>query len=279
MSGFKGYPPGVQVLAPVPDIFVAVNAGEEEIRDNIKHSISLGLKQVTPHETQWGKEICLVTGGPSLKDTFHIVEKRKKDGVPIITVNGTYQYCIERGVDPSAFIMLDSREFNHRFVDPVKDDCKYLIASQCHPEVFKKLKGRDVWLWHCDTQEENIDLLRDQYGKEYIDFFPIMGGSTVTLRALHLLRILGFHKFEVLGFDSCIMDHHHAYEQPENDKEQEIDLVVGGKQFRCTVAHYHQAKEFVQLIGATGSNYDLIVHGDGLISHIIKNPESLKEAA
>lgn len=279
MSGFKGYPPGVQVLAPVPDIFVAVNACEEEIRDNIKRSISLGLKQVTPHETQWGKEICLVTGGPSLKDTFHIVEKRKKDGVPIITVNGTYQYCIERGVDPSAFIMLDSREFNHRFVDPVKDDCKYLIASQCHPEVFKKLKDRDVWLWHCDTQEENIDLLRDQYGKEYIDFFPIMGGSTVTLRALHLLRILGFHKFEIFGFDSCIMDHHHAYEQPENDKEQEIDLVVGGKQFRCTVAHYHQAKEFVQLIGATGSNYDLIVHGDGLISHIIKNPESLKEAA
>ena len=279
MSGFKGYPPAVQVLMPVPDIFVAVNSDQEEIRNNIKHSISLGLRQVAPYETQWNREICLVTGGPSLKDTFHLVEKRKEAGVPIVTVNGTYQYCIERGVIPSAFVMLDSREFNKRFVDPVVDNCKYLIASQCHPEVFKKLKDRDVWLWHCDTQEENIDLLQAQYGKEYIDFFPIMGGSTVTLRALHLLRILGFHKFEVFGFDSCIMDHHHAYEQPENDKEQEIDLVVGGKQFRCTVAHYHQAKEFVQLVGATGSNYDLIVHGDGLISHIIKNPESLKEAA
>ena len=74
MSGFKGYPPAVQVLMPVPDIFVAVNSDQEEIRNNIKHSISLGLRQVIPHETQWNREICLVTGGPSLKDTFHLVE-------------------------------------------------------------------------------------------------------------------------------------------------------------------------------------------------------------
>ncbi len=279
MNSFKGYPPSVQVLQPIPDVFVAVNSDKEEIRNNIKSSVSLGLPQVKPFETQWGKEICLVTGGPSLKDTFNIVKERYEDGVPIVTVNGTYQYCLDNGIIPNAFIMLDSREFNKRFIETPVETCKYLMASQCHPEVFKMLSGRNVWLWHCDTQEENIDVLEGQYGKAYEDFFPIMGGSTVTLRSMHLLRILGFHKFEIFGFDSCIMDHHHAYEQPENDKEEEIDLVVGGKQFRCTVAHYHQAKEFVQLISVTGSSYDLIVHGEGLISHIIKNPESLKEAA
>jgi len=279
LSGFKGYPPSVQILTPVPDIFVAVNSDKGDIRDNIKHNISLGLQQVLPHETQWEKEICLVTGGPSLKDTTALLKEKSESGTSIVTVNGTYKYCIDNGIKPSAFIMLDSRAFNKRFIESTIDSCKYLIASQCHPEVFKLLKENNTWLWHCDTQDENIDLLRDQYGEEYKDFFPIMGGSTVTLRALHLLRLLGFHKFEIFGFDSCIMDDHHAYSQPENDKEEEIDLVVGGKQFRCTVAHYHQAKEFVQLVGVTGSNYDLIVHGDGLISHIIKNPESLKEAA
>lgn len=279
MNSFKGYPPSVQILQPVPDIFISVNSDKDEIRNNIKNSVSLGLQHVKPYETQWNKEICLVTGGPSLKDTFDIVRERYEDGVPIVTVNGTYQYCLDNGIIPNAFIMLDSREFNKRFIENPVDTCKYLMASQCHPEVFKMLKDRNVWLWHCDTQEENIDVLEKAYGKAYEDFFPIMGGSTVTLRALHLLRILGFHKFEIFGFDSCIMEHHHAYEQPENDKEEEIDLVVGGKQFRCTVAHYHQAKEFVQLISVTGSSYDLIVHGEGLISHIIKNPESLKEAA
>ena len=278
MSGFKGYPPSIQVGVPFPeDVCVRVNS--DLISDNIRHSISLGIKQVTPHETQWGKQICLVTGGPSLNETFDIVRDRYEEGVPIVTVNGTYNYCMESGIIPSAFIMLDSREFNKRFIENPVDTCKYLIASQCHPEVFKKLEGHNVWLWHCNTQDENAEILKEHYGKEYVDFFPIMGGSTVTLRSLHLLRILGFHKIEIFGFDSCIMDDHHAYSQPENDDEQEVEIIVGGRQFRCTVAHYFQAKEFVQLIGATGANYELSVHGDGLISHIIKHPESLKEAA
>ena len=37
MSGFKGYPPSVQILTPVPDIFVAVNSDKGEIRDNINN--------------------------------------------------------------------------------------------------------------------------------------------------------------------------------------------------------------------------------------------------
>jgi len=89
--------------------------------------------------------------------------------------------------------------------------------------------------------------------------------------------MLGFHKFEVYGFDSCIMEKHHAYEQPENDDEQVLNIFVSGKWFKCTAAHYHQAKEFVDIISKTGEHYDLAVHGDGLISHIIKNPDLLKE--
>ena len=30
------------------------------------------------------------------------------------------------------------------------------------------------------------------------------------------------------------------------------------------------------MIEGTGEHYDLAVHGNGLISHIIKNPDSLK---
>jgi hypothetical protein len=88
--------------------------------------------------------------------------------------------------------------------------------------------------------------------------------------------MLGFHKFEIYGFDSCILGHHHAYDQEENDGEEVIDVVVSGKEFRCTAAHYHQAKEFVDMTSKTGEHYDLVVHGDGLISHIINNPDSLK---
>jgi len=272
--GVSSEPPIVRVkkLSPIPEIICGVNEDKEKIRDNIEKNIKLGLPQVRPHETQWDKIICLALGGPTLKDTFPDLLEKSKDGVPVVTVNGSYKYCMERGIRPSAFIMLDSREFNHRFIHETHDDCKYFISSQCHPYVFNVVKNNKVWIWHC-AGDENFDLLKKQYGEDY---FPVMGGATVALRAVHLLRMLGFHKFELFGFDSCILENHHAYEQPENDGEDVLDVMVSGKEFRCTAAHYHQAKEFVDMVSKTGEHYDLAVHGDGLISHVIKNPGSLK---
>ena len=265
----------VEKLYPIPEIICEVNADKENIRENIKSNIKLGLPQVRPYETQWDVTINLVCGGPSLKDekVYQYLLDKYLRGYKVITLNGSYQWCLDKDIRPSAQIVLDSREFNNRFVDPVVDKCKYLISSQCHPSVFEKLKGRDAYIWHC-AGDDNFDLLKEVYGEDY---FPVMGGSTVTTRAIHLLRMLGFPKLEIYGFDSCIMDHHHAYEQPENDEEQVLNIMVSGKEFKCTAAHYHQAKEFVDMISKTGEHYDLAVHGDGLISHIIKNPHTLKK--
>ena len=272
--GVVSEPPSVAVknLNPIPDIICSVNEDKEKIRDNIEKNIQRGLPQVKPYETQEGKTVGIVLGGATLKETFPDLLEKRQNGMPVITVNGSHKYCMTRGLIPSAMIMLDSREFNNRFVYPLAKDCKYFISSQCHPSVFDNLKDCDVWIWHC-AGDDNFDLLEKEYGKDY---FPIMGGATVALRAVHLLRMLGFPKFEMYGFDSCIMETHHAYEQPENDGEEVLDVVVSGREFLCTAANYHQAKEFVDMISKTGEHYDLAVHGDGLISHIIKNPNSLK---
>ena len=270
-SVFKGHPPSVSVKKPVPEIICNLNEDKDKVRDNIKKNIQRGLPQVQPYETQWDKVVCLALGGPTLKKTFPNLLEKKNDGVPVITVNGSYKYCIDNGLEPSAMVMLDSREFNNRFIKPLRKDCKYFISSQCHPSVFDMLEDCQVWIWHV-AGDENYDLLQEQYGEEY---FPVMGGATIALRAVHLFRMLGFHKFEMFGFDSCVIGEHHAYEQPENDDEGVINVTVSGKEFRCTAAHYHQAKEFVDMISKTGEHYDLAVHGNGLISHIIKNPDSL----
>ena len=272
--GVRSEPPVVNIkkLIPIPEVICSVNEDVEKIRDNIKTNIQRGLPQVQPYETQWDKVVGIVLGGPSLKETFDDLLEKRKNGMPVITVNGSHKYCVDKGLTPSGMVMLDSREFNNRFVYPLLDDCKYFISSQCHPTAFENLKDNKVWIWHC-AGDDNFDLLQEVYNKEY---YPVMGGATVALRAVHLLRMLGFRKFEMYGFDSCITEDHHAYEQPENDGEQELDVVVAGREFRCTAAHYHQAREFVDMISKTGEYYDLAVHGDGLISHIIKNPDSLK---
>ena len=272
--GVHSEPPSVNInkLMPIPEIICEVNEDKSKIRDNIDKNIRLGLPQVRPYETQWEKVVGIVLGGPTLKDTFPDLLEKRKNGMPVITVNGSHKYCMTGGLIPSGMIMLDSREFNNRFIYPLVEDCKYFISSQCHPSVFENLKDNKVWIWHC-AGDDNFDLLKEVYGEDY---YPVMGGATVALRAVHLLRMLGFHKFEMYGFDSCIMENHHAYDQPENDGEAVLDVVVSNKEFRCTAAHYHQAKEFVDMISKTGEHYDLAIYGDGLISHIIKNPDSLK---
>ena len=84
--------------------------------------------------------------------------------MPVITVNGSYKYCIDNGLEPSAMVMLDSREFNNRFVKPLRKDCKYFISSQCHPSVFDMLEGYQVWIWHV-AGDENYDLYRSSMVK------------------------------------------------------------------------------------------------------------------
>ena len=157
----QGYAPSVEVGFPIPDIICSLNADEEFIRENIKSNVKLGVVQVEPHETQ-DKVVALVLGGPSLKDTFEDLKEKKRNGMPVITVNGSYEYCIRNGVTPSAMVMLDAREFNSRFVDRRVDTCKYFISSHCHPSVFEKLKDNYVWIWHV-AGDENTDLLDEAY--------------------------------------------------------------------------------------------------------------------
>jgi len=276
-SKIESYPPTVVVepkIVPIPEIIAGVNHEPEFTRGNIRNNIELGVEQIVPYETQWDAVVALAGGGVSLGDQFELLWKKYKSGMPVITVNGSYKYCMDQGLRPAGMVMLDPREFNNRFVDPIHDDCKYFIASQCDPSVFEKLKGKNVYMWHCNSsEEETVSILNKKYGEAHKDYFPILGGSTVMLRSIHLLRMLGFPKFEIFGFDSCIMGEHHAYDQPENDDEEVITLVVGDKSFQCTIAQYHQAKEFVEMVSVTGAHYEMIVHGGGLIAYLIENPE------
>jgi len=235
---------------------------EQHMRENAKTDYQL----IQPHVTQ-DTEIMMICGGPSLNDfTDEIIELRAK-GMPMITTNGTYNWAIANGMNPSMQLMIDAREFNKRFVRPVVDGCKYVLAGQCHPKVFEGLPIDRTYIWHVGLATELSEVLDELYEIWY----PCPGGSTVTLRGLLLLRMLGFHKIHMYGFDSCYRDDaHHAYDQPENDfRSKRIPVSVGGRVFMCDGWMYSQAREFIQIIAKFGDEISLNVKGDGLIAHII----------
>ena len=246
-----------------------VNTEDEQIKKNVAHNIKQGFLQIEPHPTN-DIEVMIVGGGPSLPQHVEKIKELRHNGVKLITINNAYKWCLDNGLTPSAMVMVDAREFNARFIESVVEDCKYFIASQCHPSIFKGLPKDRTYIWH--TQAE---MLREMLDKQYEQWWPIPGGSTVLLRTIPLLRTLGFKRFHLFGCDSCLGEDnkHHAYEQVENDGQLVMPVNVSGKIFNCNPWMVSQAQEFIDLIKMLGDEIELAVYG-GLLHHILESGAS-----
>jgi hypothetical protein len=256
----------------------SINTDDATLLGNIEHSIRLGHPQVRPQAPQ-GDRVVLVGGGPSLDDTFGELRDLYFAGAKVVTVNGSYQWCLDRNIRPSAHVVLDARASNARFVEPVIPQCKYLLASQCAPETWAAVEGRpDVWIWHAVAADNEI--LRPTLDAYYAgQWMPTPGGTTVIMRALLLLRAMGFLRFDLFGVDSCYLGgKHHAYEQAENATDKAYPFVVHptghpelARTFMCAPWHAKQLECFLQSIRLNGHQFLLNVHGDGLLAFALSS--------
>lgn len=244
-----------------------LNETDEAIRKNVGINSANGWQQVCPHEKN-DMEVMILGGGPSLNEFVEDIKRKREEGVKLVTLNGTYNWAIEQGMNPSAQIIVDAREFNKRFTFPVVDGCKYLIASQCHPSVLEGLPKDRTYLWHT-----MYDLIKDQVTPWYPEVWPVPSCTTVLNTSLPLLRMLGFARFFLYGCDSCLAPdqvQHHAYAQPENDGKGFIPVsVTGGRIFYCHPWMAAQAQQFIEMIKFLGDEIEIEVYGDGLLKHIL----------
>jgi len=251
----------------------SVNTEEDVLIEQITHNLKLGLTEVVPQPEQPG-ELIILAGGPSLNDFIDEIKINKMMKVPIVTVNGAYNWALDKGINPDAQIVLDAREFNKRFVEPAIPNCKYLLASQCHPSLVESTPKEQTYLWH--SGQDNVqEAMAAVYGDEPHPWFPVFGGMTVILRSLPMLIMMGYRKFVIYGFDSCIMDEHHGYAQPENDYNTVIDVTCGDRAFKCHGWMITQAHEWLEIQQMIGDLCEIEVKGDGLIAHTIKTGAKL----
>ena len=261
-----------------------LNISEDVVKENVRTNIREGWRQVQPYETN-DFEAMIVGGGPSLAHQLDKIRELRQNGVKLITLNGAYNWALDNGLEPSATVVVDARAFNARFTHHERDvelasQTKYLIASQCDPSVLAGLPKDRTLLWHT-TAETIRDVLDEEYGEDGI-WYGIPGGSTVLLRAIPLMRMLGYRKFHLFGCDSCAMTvdgkpAHHAYSQAENDNEFLMPVTVGSQMFSCTTWHTSQAQEFMDLIAVFGDEIELEVYGEGLLAYILKHAADLAD--
>lgn len=255
-----------------------LNVEESEIRKNVAHNIAQGWTQAIPHGSN-DLECIILGGGPSMAAFEDDIRAKRAAGMKLLTLNGAYNWALDHGLTPSAQIIVDAREFNKRFTKPIVDGCAYLIASQCHPAVFEGLPKDRTYLWHVAS-----DPIKDLLDAQYDYWQSIPGGSSVLLRAIPLMRMLGYSKFHLYGCDSCVpkddVKRHHAYAQLENDAGVSLPVTLSsGRIFYAHPWMISQAQEFITLIQRMGDVFDLEIYGDGLLAHILETGASLPEPA
>lgn len=255
-----------------------VNLTEETAQSNIAINIRRGLPQLKGHVPN-PEPIVLCAGGPSLKRYIKNIKKRAEKGRMIVSVNGTHDFLIENGIRPALHVQLDGRPFMSRFVENPVDGCAYFIASHSDPRVFDALEGQRVYIFHTGYHKSAEEILEGYYRGNY---HVCSGGSTVTLRTIWLLTVLGRFRQEIFGFDSCFLGkRHHAYAQEENDRDKCIPVIPdllgeGNRKFWCAPWMVSQADEFQRMIAKVGDRFQLAVYGPGLIAHILRTGASVQ---
>ncbi len=253
-----------------------VNVSDDVLLDNVRSAIRRPYPQIRPQALN-KHHIALVGGGPSLKDTEGELVELVKNGAKLVTVNGAYQWCLERNLFPKTQIVMDARPSNARFVNPPTPGCRYVLASQCAPEIWDAVEGRpEVWMFHAAAGSEGP--MKDILDTHYLgQWYGVGGGTTVVTRAISLLRTLGYLRFDLFGVDSCFMHGaHHAYEQVENEQDRAFPFVVHptdrpdlARKFYCAPWHAKQFECLLQMIRVNGKHFLLNVHGDGLLAYAL----------
>ena len=232
---------------------IQVPLSDEVCLRHIADSLGRDLLEAVPR-----RPLVIVANGPSARGADLQAIKHQT-----LALNGAIGLFMEQGIAPDYWACCDPQAVVATLLpdNPPKSTI-YFVASKCHADVFAKLKGCDVRLWH----------LMDHPAE---DRQRVALCSSVTLSASWLMVRLGYTDFEYYGWDGCFIDgvDHAANGNPEHVPTLHINYggtvkdgeVLGGRTFatsRTWAAEAHGVEQFVQLAKYFGIG--VTIHGDGM---------------
>ena len=251
--------------APVEGVEAKVKyvATPEEHNANVRASVALGYPSLERGEVKGDKDpIAIVCSGPSLARTRRELRFFDK----ILTCSGAHEYLINHGIVPTWHMEGDPRAHKAVFLKRPHKRTQYLIASSCHPAVFKALKGYNVKIWH-SLQDATHLLELDHYPPGH---WVLTGGTNVGMRALVLARVMGYTNQHVFGMDCSAEDAFHTGDHPnEPPKDKYRGVLVGERRFFTTTLFLSYAKQFFHELLQL-PDVHVTLHGDGLLQALAK---------
>ena len=238
-------------------------ADDETLTRHVHLALARGLPVVGQH-FQHDMIAVLVGSGPSLSTQLAAIQRQRERGWPIVAIKDAHDWLIEHDLVPDYAVALDPTERQWQCFRRKHPSVKYFIASQCHPTMFDHLADQQVWLWHLTFNE----------GKAYPVGTITIGGCTTTgLRAISLLYTMGFRRFELYGYDSCLLNGQlrvdTAWKREDEANGQLLHHVkVGDCWFHCNAGMLAQADEFQRLFEMMPDIF-IQSYGPGLLAAIL----------
>lgn len=243
------------------------NVPDEAWLGNIEQNIKRGTPQFAPAIVHNAGEIVIVGSGPSVADHIDDIRDYAARDVPIIAVKGAHDWLIEREVVPNLSVCMDAQAKIIECVRHRNERVCYLLASQVHPDVYDWLSGHSIVMWHAWAGSGEAEVLGP-------DRLLVGGGSTSGLRAMSLSYLMGFRRFVMFGFDSCLKGNVKRVNGDIADNLMDVRVGPAGEAFTCNGAMAAQAAEFQ-------SNFQMMpgikvrIVGGGLLAAIMAERQRL----
>jgi uncharacterized Rossmann fold enzyme/glycosyltransferase involved in cell wall biosynthesis len=242
------------------EITVVANTSSESVKANVLSACNRNLPWLDI-KPEHDKQVVIVAGGPSLRDTLEELKWRVSIGQEVWACNGAAKFLNEQGIVPDCQIVIDAQPANAGFLQ--SETKRQFLASQVDPALFDA--ATDATVFHLNTYGIGFYLPTDRVAH------LISSGTTVGLAAMAVAYTQGFRGLHLFGFDSSYTDNHHAYPQAQNDADKVIEVSAGGRKFKCAPWMLQQVNEF-QVLAAQLAQAGVVVTvaGDGLLPHVAK---------
>lgn len=254
----------------VPGVKTIPSGTDEGRWNNIKSSVAKykGCVQSRPKHERRAVIACY---GPSLKD---YVEKLREEAIgnDVVSVSGSHDFLIENGITPTFHIECDPRPHKSIHITP-QIGIQYLLAASCHPDLFAKMEGMDVRLWHAEDHIRVKDELNSPA--------PIIsGGGSVGLRSIAVLYYMGYRNLSVFGMDCSFADDGKTQHAGKHaGKVQDLCAVqVAGREFITSPILMTYAANFFDM-AKQRPDVKWRIYGDGLLQNWIRFSQTQTEAA
>lgn len=224
-----------------------VPVSHDDLLKQVAYAKSLDYPEVNEQEPH-GRRLAVVGGGPSIVDRLDEI----REFSDIWAINGACGFLRRNGIE-STLLSLDPCDFLAPRVLGAK---KALLATRCHPDVFKALKGADITVFDAVNDTEN-------------GFWASC--STVTV-AFHLATTLGYRKTVFFGCEGSFSELTHAYMDEAELQDYRFIVECGGRQY-LTAPDLYMLTMQMAIFFRMAVNESFTERSGGLLRAFIENPE------